>query len=165
MFLLTQAALRSWALTALSLLGVPIALLGGLAAIAITDWTFSLGSLLGLGAVLALTVRQGVGLVAHFQHLQLNEGEPFGEALVRRGVQEQFPSVIASSVTTFALVLPFAIMGDVAGLEIAHPLAVVVLGGVVSLTLGTLLVLPALYARFGAGWTADRLDLEMETAS
>jgi Cu/Ag efflux pump CusA len=165
MFLLTQAALRSWALTALSLLGVPIAVLGGLAAIAITDGTFSLGSLLGLGAGLALTVRQGVGLVAHFQHLQLNEGEPFGKALVRRGVQEQFPGVMASSVTTIALLLPFAIMGDVAGLEIAYPLAVVVLGGVVTSTLGTLLVLPALYARFGAGWTADRLDLEMDTAS
>jgi len=165
MFLLTQAVLRSWALTALSLLGIPIAVLGGLAAIAITDGTFSLGSLLGLGAVLALMVRQGVGLVAHFQYLQLNEGEPFGEKLVRRGVHEQFPSVIASSVTTLALVLPFAIMGDVAGLELAHPLAVVVLGGVVTSTLGTLLVLPALYARFGGGWTADRLDLEMETAS
>jgi Cu/Ag efflux pump CusA len=171
MFLLTQAVLRSWKLTALSLLGIPIAVLGGLAAIAITaiavtdDGTFSLGSLLGLGAVLALMVRQGVGLVAHFQHLQLNEGEPFGEELVRRGVREQFPSVIASSVTTLALVIPFAIMGDVAGLEIAYPLAVVVLGGVVTSTLGNLLVLPALYARFGGGWTTDRLDLEMETAS
>ena len=165
MFLLTQAVLRSWALSALSLLGIPIAVLGGLAAVAITDGTFSLGSLLGLGAVLALMVRQGVGLVAHFQYLQLHEGEPFGEELVRRGVQEQFPSVIASSVTTLALVLPFAIMGDVAGLELAHPLAVVVLGGVVTSTLGTLLVLPALYARFGGGWTADHLDLEMETAS
>ena len=110
-------------------------------------------------------VRQGIGLVAHFQHLQLNEGEPFGEMLVRRGVQDQFPSVIASSVTTFAMVLPFAIMGDVAGLEIAHPLALSVLGGVVTMTLGTLFVLPALYLRFGRGWTADRLDLEMETAS
>ena len=87
MFLLTQAVLRSWALTALSLLGIPIAVLGGLAAIAITDGTFSLGSLLGLGAVLALMVRQGVGLVAHFQYLQLNEGEPFGEKLGHGGGQ------------------------------------------------------------------------------
>jgi Cu/Ag efflux pump CusA len=165
MFLLTQAVLRSWALAALSLLGVPIAVLGGLAAIAITDGTFSLGSLLGLGAVLALTVRQGVSLVAHFQHLQLNEGEPFGEALVRRGVRERFRSVMASAIATLALVLPFAIMGDVAGLEIAYPLAIVVLGGVVTSTLVTLLVLPALYTRFGAGFTRDQLDLEMDTAS
>ena len=165
MFLLTQAVLRSWTLSALSLLGVPIAALGCLAAAAINDAHFSLGSLLGLAAVLALMVRQGIGLVAHFQHLQLNEGEPFGEELVRRGVQEQFPSIIASSAATLALVLPFAIIGDVAGLEIAHPLALSVLGGVVTMTLGTLFVLPALYLRFGSGWTADRLDLEMETTS
>ena len=155
MFLLTQAVLRSWTLSALSLLGVPIAALGCLAAAAINDAHFSLGSLLGLAAVLALMVRQGIGLVAHFQHLQLNEGEPFGEKLVRRGVQEQFPSIIASSVTTLALVLPFAIMGDVAGLEIAHPLALSVLGGVVTMTLGTLFVLPALYLRFGS-WLDGR---------
>jgi Cu/Ag efflux pump CusA len=117
-----------------------------------------------LAAVLALTVRQGISLVAHFQNLQLHEGEPFGEALVRRGVREQFSSITASAATTFALILPFAILGDVAGLEIAYPLAVVMLGGIVTSTLGTLLVLPALYARFSAGWTADQLDLEMETA-
>jgi Cu/Ag efflux pump CusA len=169
MFLLTQAVLRSWTLAVLSLLSVPIAVLGGLAAnaisIATTDGVFSLGSLLGLGAVLALTVRQGISLVAHFQHLQLHEGEPFGEKLVRRGVQEMFPSIMGSSITTLVLVLPFAILGDVAGLEIAYPFAVVVVGGIVTSTLGTLLVVPALYARFGSGWTADRLDLETGAAS
>jgi Cu/Ag efflux pump CusA len=169
MFLLTQAVLRSWTLAVLSLLGVPIAVLGGLAAnaisIATADGVFSLGSLLGLGAVLALTVRQGISLVAHFQHLQIHEGEPFGEKLVRRGVQEMFPSIMASSITTLVLVLPFAILGEVAGLEIAYPFAVVVVGGIVTSTLGTLLVVPALYARFGSGWTADRLDLETGAAS
>jgi Cu/Ag efflux pump CusA len=165
MFLLTQAVLGSWALAALSLLGVPIAVLGGLLAIAIGDEVFALGSLLGLGAVLALTVRQGIGLVAHFQHLQVREGEPFGEALVRRGVREQFPSIMASSVATIALALPFVVLGDVAGLEIAYPLAVVVVGGVITSTLGTLFVAPALYVRFGAGWRADQLDLETGAAS
>ena len=61
--------------------------------------------------------------------------------------------------------LPFVILGDVAGLEIAHPLAVVVMGGIVTSTLGTLLVVPALYVRLGAGWTADRLDLELGATS
>jgi Cu/Ag efflux pump CusA len=164
MFLLTQAVLRSWTLAALSLLGVPIAVLGGLAAnvIAIEEQSFSVGSMLGLAAVFALAVRQGIDLVAHFQHLQLHEGEPFGETLVHRGVREKFPSIVASSVAMLVLVLPFAILGNVAGLEIAHPLAVVAVGGIITSTLGTLLVLPALYARFGAGWTANRLDLETE---
>jgi Cu/Ag efflux pump CusA len=165
MFLLTQAVLRSWPLTALSLLGVPIAVLGGLTAIVITRGTFSLGSVLGLVAVFALTVRQGISLIAHFQNLQLREGELFGEALVRRGIREQFSSIMASSATTFALMLPFAIFGDVAGLEIASPIAVVMLGGVITSTLAILFVLPALYLRFGAGWTADRLDLEKGSAA
>jgi Cu/Ag efflux pump CusA len=68
-----QAVLRSWTLSALSLLGIPVAVLGSLAAAAIDDGHFSLGSLLGLAAVLALMVRQGIGLVAHFQYLQSNE--------------------------------------------------------------------------------------------
>ena len=167
MFLLTQAVVRSWALAVLSLLGLPIAVLGGLAANALVleDRIFSLGSLLGLAAVLALSVRQGIDLVAHFQHLQSHEGEPFGEALVRRGVREKLPSIVASSITTLTLALPFAILGDIAGLEIAHPFAVVVVGGIITSTLGTLLVVPAVYARFGAGWTADRLDLETGAAS
>ena len=164
MFLLAQAVLRSWALTVLALLGVPVAILGGLAASAIAGGDFSLGSLLGLGAVCALMVRQGIGLVSHFQHLQMHEGEPFGEALVRRGVKEQLPSIMASSVTTLVLMLPFAVLGNSAGLEIAHPLAVVTLGGIITSTLAILFVLPALYARFGARWTADRLDLELEPA-
>jgi Cu/Ag efflux pump CusA len=166
MFLLTQAVFRSWALAALSLICVPIAVLGGLAAnaIVIADNVFSLGSLLGLGAALALTVRQNIGLVAHFQQLQLHEGEPFGEALVRRGLREQFPGIVATSVTTLVLALPFAILGDVAGLELAYPLAVVLIGGIVTSTLATLLVVPAIYLRFGAGWTADRLDLETGVA-
>jgi Cu/Ag efflux pump CusA len=97
--------------------------------------------------------------------LQLHEGEPFGEALVRRGVREKLPSIIASSVTTLALALPFAILGDVAGLEIAYPFAVVLAGGIVTSTLGTLLVVPALYARFGAASTVDQLDLETGATS
>ena len=74
MFLLTQAVLRSWTLSALSLLGVPVAVLGGLAAAAINDGQFSLGSLLGLAAVLALMVRQGIGLVAPFPASAIERG-------------------------------------------------------------------------------------------
>jgi Cu/Ag efflux pump CusA len=167
MFLVTQAIVRSWTLTALSVLCVSFGVLGGLAAnaIAIEDSAFSVGSLLGLGAVFALAVRQGIDLVAHFQHLQLHEGEPFGEALVRRGVREKLPSIVASSVTTVVLVLPFVILGNVAGLEIAHPLAVVATGGIITSTLATLFVVPAVHARFGAGWAADRLDLESGATS
>jgi Cu/Ag efflux pump CusA len=163
MFLLTQAALGSWTLAALSLLGVPIAILGSLLAVAIGGGALSLGSLFGMGAVLALTLRQGIELVTYFQHLQVNEGEAFGEAVVHRGLREKFPSIVTSSVVTLAIVLPFAILGNVAGLEIAHPLAVAVTGGIIASTFAILFVVPALYFRFGAGWRPDQLDLEVCT--
>jgi len=159
-FLVVQAAVGSWRLAALSLVGVPIALLGSFIAVAIADGAFSLGSLLGLVTVLGLTVRQGLGLVSRFQDLERQEGMGFGEELIRRGLAEQLNAILASSAVTALVVLPFVVMGDVAGLEIAHPIAVVVLGGIVTSLLAILFVAPALYLRFGRNSAADRLGLE-----
>ena len=164
-FGLLQAALGSWRLAALSALGVPVALLGCAVAVVLDGGVVSLGALLGCVTVLGLTVRTGIMMVRRFQALERREGEPFGEALVRRGVRELFPSTVAALVATGALVLPFVALGDVAGLEIAHPMAVAILGGLVSSALVTLLLIPALYLRFGAGTAADTLGLEPEGAA
>src|SRR4029077_10187345 len=103
-------------------------------------------------------------LVRYFQYLEQCEGEPFGEALVRRGVREQFTSIVATTVTIGLLVLPFVVLGDVAGLEIAYSTAVVVLGGLATSILVPLMAIPALYLRFGANTAANMLDIESETA-
>jgi Cu/Ag efflux pump CusA len=163
-FLLLQAAVRSWRLAALSIIGVPLVLLGGLLAVYIDEGVFSLGSLLGFVVVMGLAARIGIMLVRHFQYLEQREGEPFGEGLVRRGVREQFTSIVVTSVITGLLVLPFVVLGDVAGLEIAYPTAVVVLGGLVTSILVPLMAIPALYLRFGANTAADTLGVEAETA-
>jgi len=161
--LLLQAALGNWRLAALSIVGMPVAVLGGLLAIYLGGGVFSLGSLLGLVTVLGLTVRNDIMMVRHFQHLEHREGQRFGDPLVIRGVRERFPSIIATAITTGLLVLPFVVLGDVAGLEIAHATAVVVLGGLVTSTLQTLVVLPALYLRLGAGTATDALGLTPDT--
>jgi Cu/Ag efflux pump CusA len=163
-FLLLQAALRSWRLAALSIIGVPLVLLGGLLAVYIDEGVFSLGSLLGFVIVMGLATRIGIMLVRHFQHLEQCEGEPFGEGLVRRGLREQFTSIVATTVIVGLLVLPLVVLGDVAGLEIAQPTAVVVLGGLVTSILVPLMAVPALYLRFGANTAADTLGIESETA-
>jgi Cu/Ag efflux pump CusA len=163
-FLLLQAALRSWRLAALSIIGVPLVLLGGLLAVYIDEGVFSLGSLLGFVIVMGLATRIGIMLVRHFQYLEQCEGEPFGEGLVRRGVREQFTSIVATSIIIGLLVLPFVVLGDVAGLEIVYPAAVVVLGGLVTSILVPLIAVPALYLRFGANTAADTLGIESETA-
>ena len=160
-FAVLQSALGSWRLAALSVLGVPVALLGCVIAVVLDGGVVSLGALLGCVTVLGLTVRIGIMMVRHFQALERREGELFSEALVRRGVRELFPSTVTTLATTGALVLPFVALGNVAGLEIVHPMAAVILGGLVSLAVVTLLLIPALYLRFGAGTATDVLRLEL----
>ena len=157
-FLVLQAALGSWRLALIALGGIPIALLGGFVAMTMGGGVMLLGSLLGFVTVLGLAVRNGIGLVQHFQTLEL-QGEPFGEALLRRGLAERFPALAGSAITTAALVLPFVVMGNVAGLEIVHATAVVVLGGLVTVSLLNLVCIPAMYLRFGANTAHDQFDL------
>jgi Cu/Ag efflux pump CusA len=159
-FLLLQVALGSWRLAALSVLGIPVALFGGLVATWISGGSLSLGSLLGFVTVFGLTVRNAIMVVKHFQTLEQTGAEKFGEALVRRGVREQFVPVVASAIVVGLVVLPFVLLGSIAGLEIAHPMAVVILGGVATSTIVTLVMTPALYLRFGAATAADELHLE-----
>ena len=148
-FLVLQAAMRSWRLAVLALVGVPIAALGGFIAVLLAGAKFELGSFLGFAAIFGLAVRQGIALVHRFQELEA-QGLAFDEALVRRGLNDQFPVIVTSALTTAALMLPFMLMGDVAGLEVTHAMAVVVIGGLVSTVLLMLACVPALYLRYGS---------------
>jgi CzcA family heavy metal efflux pump len=160
-FLLLQAAFRSWRLAALAFLALPIALVGGELAELIDGNTFSLGALLGLLAVLGIAARNGVVLIRHYQHLERNEGEAFGEGLVRRGARDRLAPILIAALATAAALLPFVVVGDRPGYEIVHPMAVVVLGGLVTSTVLSLFLVPTLYSRFGAGTepSASELDL------
>jgi CzcA family heavy metal efflux pump len=148
-FLLFQAAFRSWRLAGLVFLTLPVALVGGVLAALVDGATLSLGSLIAFLGLLGLASRNGVVLIDRFQRLRL--AEAFGAELVRRGARDRFAPTLTVAVATAAVVLPFVVMGDVAGLEIVHPMAIVLLGGLVTTTLLALFVLPALYLRFGAG--------------
>jgi Cu/Ag efflux pump CusA len=162
-FLVVQVALGSWRLALLAIACMPVALLGGFVAVLLGGGHFALGSLLGFMAVLALGVRNGIGLVRHFQALEL-QGVPFGETLVQRGVRERFPAIVAGALVTALVALPFVVLGDVAGLELVHSAAIVMLGGMFSVLLMTLLCIPALYLRFGAQTARDILGLVPEPA-
>jgi Cu/Ag efflux pump CusA len=108
----------------------------------------SLGSLIGFLALFGLATRTGVVLIRHLQDLG-QEGESFGPELVERGARERLAPILTSAAATALVMLPFVIAGAMPGLEIVHPMAVVVLGGLVTATLLSLFVLPALYLRFG----------------
>jgi Cu/Ag efflux pump CusA len=148
--LLLQAAFRSWRLAALFFLALPVSLVGGVFGALLDGGMLSLGSLMGFLTVLAIAVRQGIVLVRHYQHLEEGEGEPFGAGLVLRGTRDRFAPILVTNVTTAAAMLPLIMLGNGAGLEIVHPIAAVILGGLVTATLFSLHVVPALYLRFGA---------------
>ena len=138
-FLLLQAAFGSWGIAALAFLTLPVALVGGVLAALIAGAELSLGSFIGFLALLGLAARTSVLLIRRFQ-----EGDS-----VEQGARERFTPILTSAVATAAVMLPFVIAGTRPGLEVVHPMAVVILGGLVTSTLLALFVLPALYLRFG----------------
>jgi len=150
-FLLFQALFRSWRLAGLVFLTLPVALVGGVLAALIDGATLSLGSLIAFLALLGIAARNGAIQIDRFQQLRLDGAQAFGTELVRRGALERFAPTLTVAVATAAAVLPFVIMGNVAGLEIVNPMAIVMLGGLITSTLLSLFVLPVLYLRFGAG--------------
>jgi len=148
-WLLLQAAFGSTRLATLSFLTLPSALVGGVLAAFVGGGVVSLGSLVGFFTVLGIAARNGIMMINHFQHLERTEGETFGPALVVRGARERLSPILMTALATGLALVPLAIAGDLPGHEIEHPLAVVVLGGLITSTLLNLFVVPSLYLRFG----------------
>lgn len=148
-FLLLQAAFGTWRLAFLALLAIPAAAVGGAVATFATGDLFTIGSLAGLITVVAITVRHVVTLVDRFRRLEREEGAPQGLDLVLAGAQTRLSSILITALGTAAFALPFVAMGDVAGLEVVRPMAIFVLGGLVSSTLVVLFILPSIYLRSG----------------
>lgn len=147
-FFLIQAGLGSTRLALLVMLLLPMAIAGAVLAAKATTGILELGSLVGFLTVLGIAGRNGILMISHFQHLERVEGVPFGPKLVLRGAQERLaPILMTASATGFALV-PLVVAGTVPGNEIEHPLAVTILGGLVTATLLNLFVLPSLYLAF-----------------
>jgi CzcA family heavy metal efflux pump len=147
--LVLQAALGSFRLALLAFAVLPLALTGGALGSLADGAALSLGSLIGFVGVLGIVAQNSILLIKHLQYLERDEREPFGPQLVQRGAQEQLgPVLVAALATGFAL-LPFVVLGTIPGYELLHPLAVVVVGGLVTSTLISLFLLPALYVRFG----------------
>ena len=149
-FFLLQASLRNWRLAAMAFLSLPAALVGGIIAAYAGDRIISLGSLVGFLTVLGLAARNGILLLDHYQYLQRYEGETFGPGLVLRGARERISPILMTALCTALAVLPLAVSGDIPGYEIEHPMAIVILGGIVTSTLLNLFVVPPLYLLLGS---------------
>jgi Cu/Ag efflux pump CusA len=99
--------------------------------------------------VFSIAIRNCISLVSHYQYLGKQEGESFGPGLVLRGSRERVAPILLTALVTALIFVPFIVFGSVAGQEIEHPMAIVVLGGLVTSTVLNLFIVPALYLRFG----------------
>ena len=149
-FLVLQASFNSWRLAALTFVTLPAAVLGGLmAGYLVGGATFTLGAIVGLFTVFAIAVRNGIGLISHYQQLGGVEGEETREDLVVRGAQDRLGPIGITALATAAAAVPFAVLGGSGGFEVLGPLASVILGGLISSTLVTAFLLPSVYLRSG----------------
>ena len=147
--LLIFIALGSVRNVALTLVNLPFALLGGVAAVVLTDGTLSIGSFVGFVTLFGITVRNSIMLISHYQHLVDHEGQQWSLETALRGAQERLPSILMTALVTALAMLPIAFNSDNPGREIMGPMAAIIVGGLASSTLLNLLLLPAILLRFG----------------
>ena len=132
----------------LVLANLPFALVGGVLAVAATDRLLSLGSLVGFVTLFGIATRNAVMLVSHYEHLVRVEGLPWGRDTVLRGARERLGPILMTALVTALALLPLALGSGDPGREIEGPMAIVILGGLATSTLLSLVVLPVLAYRF-----------------
>jgi Cu/Ag efflux pump CusA len=142
--LLLQAALGSWRLAALVLVTLPLTAGGAVLAAFLVGGIMTVGALAGLLATVALTVRVILNLVHAYQ--EADSAAPGIEAVIAT-TRERAPVILLSTVATVAAFIPLFVLGSAAGTEIVRPLAVTLVGGLITSTLVTFFVLPFLYLR------------------
>jgi Cu/Ag efflux pump CusA len=151
--LLLHADFGSLRLSMLVFLTLPFALIGGVIAAFLSGGILSLGSLVGFVTVLGIAARNGIMLISHYQHLQAVEGEAFGVNLVLRGAEERLAPILMTALCAGLALIPLVLGGNKPGHEIEYPMAVVILGGLITSTALNLFLMPALYQKFGKART------------
>ncbi|HET9561820.1 MAG TPA: efflux RND transporter permease subunit, partial [Propionibacteriaceae bacterium] len=144
-FLLFQAAFNSWRLALVATAALPLSLTGGLLTGLIGGRTFGLGALLGMLALLGLAARYIALMLTTIQGPDGRRGSDDDATTVHGRAGESFGSLIISAAALAAVALPFVVLGPRPGLEILHPLALVLLGGLVSSLVVALFLLPSAY--------------------
>ena len=147
--LLVYLALRSWRGLLLVLTNLPFALVGGALTVFATGGLLSLGSMVGFVTLFGITLRNSIMLISHYQHLVHVEGHPWSMETATLGAKERLAPILMTALVTGLGLLPLALQSGEPGNEVEGPMAVVILGGLITSTVLNLLVLPTLALRFG----------------
>jgi len=140
---------RSGRNVAIVLLNLPFALIGGVMALYLSHQPISLGALVGMVTLFGVSTRNAIMMLSHYEHLVLTEGAPWNLQTALRGAGERMIPVVMTAMVTALALLPIAMKPQAAGQEIEGPMAIVILGGLISSTFLTLILLPSLALKFG----------------
>jgi CzcA family heavy metal efflux pump len=151
--------------TLLIMANLPFALIGGVFGAHLAGGVISVASIIGLISVFGIAARNGIMLVSHVRHLERHEGvDDFVEA-VRRGSMERLAPILMTALASGLALVPLALAANEPGTEILTPMAFVILFGLVSSTFLNMLVVPALFVRFGRATPSSTTDLESTGAT
>lgn len=153
---------RSWVLSLQVMLNVPLALIGSIVAVYLTERTLSVATLVAFITLCGISTRNGILLISHYLHLMKEEGESFGRSMVVRGSLERLVPVLMTASTAALALSPLLFSRAEPGKEILYPVAVVIVGGLISSTLLDLIVTPTVFLKFGKNAAQNYLGRERQ---
>lgn len=155
-FIVLYTRYKSVALSLIIIGNVPLALIGSVAALHLSGQPLSLATMIGFITLAGIITRNGILKISHYINLVLHEGESFGTKMVLRGSQERLVPVLMTALSAGIALIPLVLGAGEPGKEILHPVAVVILGGLLSATLIDAVLTPILFLYFGKN-SIDRL--------
>lgn len=153
-FMLLYGEFRSVSLSAIVMAGLPLALMGGVLGIALSSWVISIPSIIGFITLFGIATRNGILLISRYRHVAADSDAKLRSAIVDGSIDRLNP-ILMTALTSALALIPLVLNGDKAGNEIQSPMAIVVLGGLISSTLLNIYIMPVIYEWYSKKYIGD----------